>query len=213
MRKLALALALCAASALAGANLAIQPAMAGVAPAGPIPAMPANGLDEVQYRWNGRSYCFYFDGWNGPGWYRCGWRHRRGMGWGGPTGWRGWDAPRGGMYHERPRGREMDRDRERGGERAPRRDMERAPERGPDRGMDRRPERGGAAPGGTERRPPAGVERGAAPGGGERGAAPGGRPPAGGGERRPEPGAERPRDVRPPAGAPPAGGGAAPGPN
>jgi hypothetical protein len=25
--------------------------------------------------------CFYFDGWNGPGMYECGFRHRRGMGW------------------------------------------------------------------------------------------------------------------------------------
>jgi len=207
MRKLALAL--CAASALAGANVAIQPAMAGVTPMGAIPAAPPNGLDEVHYRWRGRSYCFYFDGWNGPGWYRCGWRHRRGMGWGGPMGWRGWDAPRGGMYHERPRGREMDRGRDRGGERAPRRDMERAPERSPERG---------AAPGGERRQAPAG-ERAPAPGtdrrtpspgaeprsapGGERGAAPGG-------ERRAPPAGERSRDLRPEG---PAGGGAAPAPN
>jgi len=25
--------------------------------------------------------CFYFDGWNGPGLYECGYRHRRGEGW------------------------------------------------------------------------------------------------------------------------------------
>jgi len=25
--------------------------------------------------------CFYFDGWNGPGMYDCGYRHRRGQGW------------------------------------------------------------------------------------------------------------------------------------
>ncbi|HEY4257640.1 MAG TPA: hypothetical protein VGM66_10525 [Candidatus Udaeobacter sp.] len=28
--------------------------------------------------------CFYIDGWNGPGMYQCGYRHRRGMGWHGP---------------------------------------------------------------------------------------------------------------------------------
>ena len=25
--------------------------------------------------------CFYLDGWNGPGLYDCGYRHRRGQGW------------------------------------------------------------------------------------------------------------------------------------
>jgi hypothetical protein len=25
--------------------------------------------------------CFYLDGWNGPGFYECGYRHRRGHGW------------------------------------------------------------------------------------------------------------------------------------
>jgi hypothetical protein len=213
MRKLALAL--CAASALVGAHIVVQPAVAGVAPAGAIPAAPANALEEVQYRWRGRSYCFYPDGWNGPGWYQCGLRHRRGMGWGGPMGWRGWDAPRGRMYRERPGERRMEREMDRRRDRAPQREMDRRPDRGPERGMERAPERG-AAPG-TERRPPAGGERGAAPGG-ERGAAPGG---AG----RTAPTGERPRDVRPPAGAPgapgaggggggaPAGGAPAPGPN
>src|SRR3954463_9796480 len=39
----------------------------------------------------GRRYCFYFDGWHGPGWYRCGYAFRRGLGWGGVYGWRGWE--------------------------------------------------------------------------------------------------------------------------
>jgi hypothetical protein len=38
----------------------------------------------------GRRYCFYFDGWHGPGWYRCGFAHRRDLGWGGEYGWQGW---------------------------------------------------------------------------------------------------------------------------
>jgi len=38
----------------------------------------------------GHSYCWYDDGWRGPGWYRCGYEFRRGLGWGGPRGWRGW---------------------------------------------------------------------------------------------------------------------------
>jgi hypothetical protein len=28
-----------------------------------------------------QQYCFYLDGWNGPGFYRCGWHRRRGLGW------------------------------------------------------------------------------------------------------------------------------------
>src|SRR5262245_43712679 len=39
----------------------------------------------------GRRYCFYFDGWRGAGWYRCGFAHRRGLGWGGVYGWQGWE--------------------------------------------------------------------------------------------------------------------------
>lgn len=30
------------------------------------------------------AWCFYPNGWNGPGFYRCGWHQRRGMGWHGP---------------------------------------------------------------------------------------------------------------------------------
>ena len=30
------------------------------------------------------AFCFYFDGWNGPGMYQCGYRNRRGQGWHGP---------------------------------------------------------------------------------------------------------------------------------
>src|SRR5262249_22553084 len=47
-------------------------------------------LDQVAYQWAGREYCFYDDGWHGPGWYWCGYRLRSGFGWGGPTGWHGW---------------------------------------------------------------------------------------------------------------------------
>lgn len=50
-------------------------------------------LDEVQFRWRGRRYCWYDHGWRGPGWYWCGYRLRRGLGWGGPLGWHGWRRP------------------------------------------------------------------------------------------------------------------------
>ena len=39
---------------------------------------------------DGRPYCFYFDGWHGAGWYRCGFAQRSGVGWGGVYGWRSW---------------------------------------------------------------------------------------------------------------------------
>jgi hypothetical protein len=55
-------------------------------------------LDHVQRRFHrGRNYCWYFDGWRGPGWYWCDYQWRRGYGWGGGFGWRGW----GGGHHGR----------------------------------------------------------------------------------------------------------------
>jgi len=46
--------------------------------------------------WGGRNYCWYDLGWRGPGFYWCGYANRRGFGWGGPVGWRGWDHAGGG---------------------------------------------------------------------------------------------------------------------
>jgi hypothetical protein len=47
-------------------------------------------VDKVQYIYGGRRHCWYANGWRGPGWYWCGYRWRRGYGWGGPAGWQGW---------------------------------------------------------------------------------------------------------------------------
>jgi hypothetical protein len=47
----------------------------------------------AQFVWQGRRYCWYDDGWRGPGWYWCGYHWRRGVGWGGPVGWHGWHRP------------------------------------------------------------------------------------------------------------------------
>jgi hypothetical protein len=47
-------------------------------------------VEQVDYRWGGHRHCWYADGWNGPGWYWCGYHHRRGFGWGGGEGYRGW---------------------------------------------------------------------------------------------------------------------------
>ena len=47
-------------------------------------------LQNVQYIWGGRNYCWYDDAWNGPGYYWCGYAYRRGFGFGGILGWHGW---------------------------------------------------------------------------------------------------------------------------
>lgn len=91
MRKFTLALVLGAALA-AGATLSV-PAQATPAGAlGPLntAAGDLNMIEQAQYVWGGRRYCWYAIGWKGPGWYRCGYAARRGYGWGGPVGWRGW---------------------------------------------------------------------------------------------------------------------------
>jgi hypothetical protein len=55
-------------------------------------------VEKVQYFFfDDEDYCWYDDGWNGPGWYWCGYAGSQGAGWGGPYGWNGW----GGGYHIR----------------------------------------------------------------------------------------------------------------
>lgn len=49
-----------------------------------------NTVEQIQYSYGGRNYCWYPDGWHGPGFYWCGYATRVGLGWGGPIGWRGW---------------------------------------------------------------------------------------------------------------------------
>ena len=49
-----------------------------------------NAVEQTQYVWGGRNYCWYPNGWRGPGWYWCGYHLRHGFGWGGGAGWRGW---------------------------------------------------------------------------------------------------------------------------
>jgi len=79
--------------------LPIGAAQAGViAPQGFGAALEQHGLvDQVQYRYAGRDYCWYPRGWHGAGWYWCGYHLRVGRGWGGPAGWHGWS------HHERAR--------------------------------------------------------------------------------------------------------------
>ena len=47
-------------------------------------------LEKAQWFFGGQNYCWYVDGWRGPGFYWCGYAWRRGFGWGGPYGWHGW---------------------------------------------------------------------------------------------------------------------------
>ncbi len=46
--------------------------------------------ENVQFAWGGHDYCWYDDGWNGPGWYWCGSYLEPGIGWGGGYGWHHW---------------------------------------------------------------------------------------------------------------------------
>jgi len=99
MSKFAFALG---AGALLGAAVFLGPAQA-MPPVDGLdaPAARLSPIEQAQFIWGGRRYCFYFDGWHGPGWYWCGYAFRRGFGWGGPEGWHGWwrGGPRPGMRH------------------------------------------------------------------------------------------------------------------
>jgi hypothetical protein len=86
MRTIALAVA-------AGALLAATQANAGSFPVNSLTGAGTGLVDTVAVRvyvHEGHRYCFYFNGWHGPGWYRCGFALRRGFGWGGVYGWNDW---------------------------------------------------------------------------------------------------------------------------
>lgn len=56
----------------------------------------AVSLERVQFLFGGHNYCWYDLGWQGPGFYWCGYNNRRGLGWGGGDGFRGWHGNHGG---------------------------------------------------------------------------------------------------------------------
>ena len=93
MRRLLLAAS--AAAALLAAPLVSGPAAA--APLGAArflgAAQDLNIVEQAQYVYRGHKHCWYADGWSGAGWFRCGYRWRRGLGYGGPAGWMGWGVP------------------------------------------------------------------------------------------------------------------------
>jgi hypothetical protein len=77
----------------AGALLVATQANAGSFPVNTLNGIERGLVDTVAVRvyvHEGRRYCFYFDGWHGPGWYRCGFAWRQGIGWGGVYGWNSW---------------------------------------------------------------------------------------------------------------------------
>lgn len=56
-------------------------------------------VEKAQFLFGGRNYCWYDGGWQGPGWYWCGYAWRSGLGWGGGYGWHGWSGGRPGGAH------------------------------------------------------------------------------------------------------------------
>ena len=84
------------------ATAATARAMSGLSQAaapGPFNALSAavdelNIVESAQFTYEGRRHCWYVRGWNGPGWYRCGYHVRQGHGWGGAEGWNGWERRR-----------------------------------------------------------------------------------------------------------------------
>jgi hypothetical protein len=84
---------LVAAAGALGATLALAPAQAAVQNgADTLRTAFDNGalIEQVQFRFGGREYCWYDEGWMGPGWYWCGYAYRVGFGWGGALGWNNW---------------------------------------------------------------------------------------------------------------------------
>jgi hypothetical protein len=103
MRTLGLAIAAGALLAATHANAGTFPINVGLIGSG------SDLIDQVAVRvyvHEGNRYCFYFNGWHGPGWYRCGFAFRRGLGWGGVYGWNSWSyAPYERRYGRRHHGR------------------------------------------------------------------------------------------------------------
>ncbi|MGA2494867.1 MAG: hypothetical protein ABSF67_18320 [Roseiarcus sp.] len=53
-------------------------------------------VEQAQFFFLGHNFCWYDDGWQGPGWYWCGYAWNNGYGWGGGEGWHGWSR---GQWH------------------------------------------------------------------------------------------------------------------
>jgi hypothetical protein len=101
MRKSILTIAAIAASVFVLGKAEAMPLNSGLGDA----ADRVSAIEKTQFVYLGRNYCWYPDGWHGPGFYWCGYAYRTGYGWGGPIGWHGWRGgggrfvgPRGGRF-------------------------------------------------------------------------------------------------------------------
>jgi hypothetical protein len=57
--------------------------------------LPIPGVEVgLPFFFGGHDYCWYDDGWQGAGWYWCGYGSRQGYGWGGGEGFNGWHEHR-----------------------------------------------------------------------------------------------------------------------
>jgi hypothetical protein len=83
MTGLALAIATGFALPLAGS--------AEAAMSGALPATQILPVEDAQFFFLGHNFCWYDGGWQGPGWYWCGYAWNNGYGWGGGDGWHGWN--------------------------------------------------------------------------------------------------------------------------
>jgi hypothetical protein len=87
--KFARTIALTAAIAV-GAGSAAEAAIGDGVLGGRAPLANATQIENAQFLFGGRNYCWYDDGWRGPGWYWCGYANRTGFGFGGGEGFHGW---------------------------------------------------------------------------------------------------------------------------
>jgi hypothetical protein len=78
---------------LTGLTLAIAAGialpLAGAAEAaigGALPSTEILPVENAQFFFGGQNYCWYDDGWQGPGFYWCGYAWNNGQGWGGREG-------------------------------------------------------------------------------------------------------------------------------
>jgi len=78
---------------------------------GALPSTQILPIEKAQFFFLGHNFCWYDDGWQGPGWYWCDYAWNTGYGWGGGDGWRGWNrsayhgprsAPRHGAVNRTP---------------------------------------------------------------------------------------------------------------
>ena len=65
---------------------------------GALPSTQILPVEQAQFFFLGHNFCWYDDGWQGPGWYWCNYAWNTGYGWGGGDGWQGWNR---GRYHGR----------------------------------------------------------------------------------------------------------------